>query len=81
MHALLSVTCQMCVCIILIIELIKETLESTTAAQCEYHDILVILVRFACAITLHIKMLPEYHAGLNNVKLVLNHRYRFDKPN
>ena len=40
----------------------------------------IMFARFACAIVLHMKLQDELKSGRKNMKLVLNHRYRFENP-
>jgi hypothetical protein len=46
----------------------------------EYPTIEIMLARFICAIVLHMKLQNELLTGLANMKLVLNHKYRFENP-
>ena len=40
-------------------------------------DIFVVIIRFACGLTMHIILQDEFEIGLNNMKFVANHPYRF----
>jgi len=38
----------------------------------------IVFVRFACCIALHMQLKSEYQSGMQNMKLVLNHDWRFE---
>ena len=40
----------------------------------------IMFARFACAFVLHMKLQDELKSGRINMKLALNHRYRFENP-
>jgi hypothetical protein len=40
----------------------------------------VLLTRFACSFALHMYMQSEWDSGMGNMKLVINHPYRFAYP-
>jgi hypothetical protein len=55
--------------------LIIQLVEKLPSAEIPTYD--VLFTRFACSFALHMFMRPEWVSGLNNMKLVINHPYRF----
>ena len=41
---------------------------------------LEVITKFVCALILHVKLQPKIQMGLNMMKFVANHRYRFSSP-
>ena len=41
--------------------------------------IMVVMARFFCGILLHIGLMDEFRVGMNLMKYVLNHSYRFEE--
>jgi len=46
----------------------------------EYPTVPVVFARFTCGFCLHMALQHQMKAGMNHIKLVLNHPYRFQNP-
>lgn len=63
---------QMLLCILILLELIKEFKEL------DYSNyVLLMFARFICTIILHLALLDEVRRSINNIKYSINHPYMF----
>ena len=58
----------------------QTDIDGNTLPLFVYPTIGIMFARFICALVLHMKLQNELHVGCTNMKLVLNHQYRFRNP-
>lgn len=77
MQASLCFCIQVALCALLIHEITSNKEDNGFS---DWPLVVIVFARFTCGFALHMAMRPEMISGMNHMKLVINHPYRFQSP-